>query len=83
MAVTKLRPIFEYYLLESSNSKFQSILTSRNTVIDVYMYFLFHLKCRWTTLELISPVPHDSIQTVTLVNGDLLLRVVPPLIKGR
>ena len=34
-------------------------------------------------LELISPVPHDSIQTVTRVSRDLLLRVVPPSMKGR
>ena len=57
MAVTKLRPIFEYYLLESSSSKFQDILTSRNTVIDVYMYFLFHLKRRWTRLPSNNNLP--------------------------
>ena len=34
-------------------------------------------------LELISPVPHDSIQTLILVSRDILLRVVPPFIKER
>ena len=34
-------------------------------------------------LELISLVPHDLIQTVKLVSRDLLLRIVPPLMKGR
>ena len=57
MAVTKLRPTIEYYLLDSSSSKFQDILTSRNTVIDVYMYFLFHLKCRWTRLPSNNKLP--------------------------
>ena len=33
-------------------------------------------------LELISPVPHDSIQTVILVSRGVLLRVVPLLVKG-
>ena len=37
-----------------------------------------------TILELISPVPHDSTQTVTLAScRDILLRVVPLLMKGR
>ena len=34
-------------------------------------------------LELISPVPHDSLHPVILVSRDLTLRVVPPLMKGR
>ena len=33
---------------------------------------------KWPILELISPVPHDSIQTHTSFSRDLLLRVVPP-----
>ena len=31
--------------------------------------------------KLISPVPHDSIQTVILAGRDLLLRFVPPIMK--
>ena len=34
-------------------------------------------------LELISPVPHDSIQPVIPVGRDLLLRVVPLIMKER
>ena len=34
-------------------------------------------------VELISPVPHDSLHPVILLGRDLTLRVVPPLMKGR
>ena len=34
-------------------------------------------------LELRSPVRHNAIQTVTLVSRDILIRVVPPLMKVR
>ena len=57
MAVTKLRPTFEYYLFDSSSSKFQDILTNRNTDIDVYMYFFFHLMRRWTWLPWNNKLP--------------------------
>ena len=49
-----------------------------------YWYLPSSLKySRAFILELISPVPHDSKQAVILVSRDLLLRVVPLLMKGR
>ena len=53
--------------------------------IRYYAVVLFFAKnhCHVIILELISPVPYDPIQILILVSRDLLLRVVPPLTKGR
>ena len=40
-------------------------------------------KYLYTGTNVISPVPHDSIQTVILVSRDLLLEAVLPIMKGR
>ena len=56
------------------NSKAQSLVF----LINFLQKLCFVFK-RVIILELISPVPHNSIQTVILVSRALLLRVVPPL----
>ena len=46
-------------------------------------FHVFYLSLMCATIDITFPVPHDSIQTVILVSRDLLLRVVPPLMKER
>ena len=52
-----------------------NILQTRHKTIDIVT------QSNTSILELLSPVPYYSIQTVIGVGRDLLLRVVPPLMK--